>query len=83
MGRPSLDVVMAERAGAEVRRLRKVSRLSLSELAALARFDVSQLSKIERGKCGTDLPGWARLAGALGVGLDSIVRRRTKAGRAA
>lgn len=65
---------IAEQVGAELRRLRKLRRLRLEDLAASAGVDVSQLSKIERGASGTDLEAWNKLAVSVGVSLGTLFK---------
>lgn len=64
-----------------MRALRAQRKLTLVELAGRVRMDVSQLSKIERGVCGTSPEGYERIALALGVDVGRLFAgpRRSRA----
>lgn len=52
--------------GHAIRHRRKSRKMTLTALAVLSEIDVSQLSKVERGICRTNLPTYDLIARALG-----------------
>lgn len=64
------------RVGLNVQNARRDRGLSQEELAARADVNQSYLSDIERGRRNPSLLVLARIAGALGVDVEELVRRR-------
>jgi transcriptional regulator with XRE-family HTH domain len=58
--------------GQRVRRLRRVRRLSLRDVAARSGTSASFLSQLERGHCGASVATLMRVAAALGVGVGDF-----------
>jgi transcriptional regulator with XRE-family HTH domain len=65
-----------ERVGLNVQNLRRGQGLSQEELADRAGIHQSYLSDIERGRRNPSLLVLARVAEALGVDLEELVKRR-------
>ena len=59
--------------GRVIRRLRKASKMTLEELAALVDTDAANLSRIERGLQGYTPDGLERIAAALGTTAATIL----------
>ena len=66
-------------AGTKIRALRAARRMSIHELATRTGIDVSNLSKIERGRSETSLDRYQTIAAALDVPLDGLFRRPRRA----
>ena len=87
MGRPTRNKSEARRVAEAIRIRREALDITTSELARRDGFDVSQMRKIERGECGTDLTGYVAIAGALGwtpaefLGRVFPIARRAAGGR--
>jgi transcriptional regulator with XRE-family HTH domain len=64
---------LSTRLGANLRRLRVASRLSLSELARATQISKATLSVIERGAANPTVQTLAALAGALGVSVGELL----------
>ncbi len=60
------------RAGAEIRTRRTLRGWKLRELADAAGMDLSQLSKVERGRRGTTLEQYGKIARVLECPLSSL-----------
>lgn len=71
---PVMDLRL--RVGLNVQNARRDRGLSQEELAARADVNQSYLSDIERGRRNPSLLVLARIAGALGVDVEELVRRR-------
>lgn len=58
---------------ANVRRVRKAAGISQEKLAFLAGIDRSYMGAIERGAYNVSIDNMAKIARALGVGLDQLL----------
>lgn len=72
---------LQERVGLNVQNLRRERSLSQEELAARAAIHQSYLSDIERARRNPSLLVLERVAIALGVDVEELVRRRGKIGK--
>jgi transcriptional regulator with XRE-family HTH domain len=69
--------------GANIRRYREERRLTQRDLCNAARYDLAQLSAVERGLAVPRADALSRIADVLDVSLDRLCgRRATKAGAA-
>lgn len=67
---------LRERVGLNVQRLRQARRLSQEALAYESDVHQTYLSGVERGRRNPSLLVLARIADALGVDVEDLVRRR-------
>jgi transcriptional regulator with XRE-family HTH domain len=65
---------VTRRIGVRIRRIREQQQLTLTALAAKAGYTKGSLSKIEHGKVNVPVETLDRLADALGVSLEDLVR---------
>jgi transcriptional regulator with XRE-family HTH domain len=66
-----------ERVGQNTQRLRRSKKLSQEELADRARIHQTYLSGVERGRRNPSILVLDRIARALGVDVEDLVRRRS------
>jgi transcriptional regulator with XRE-family HTH domain len=66
-----------ERVGLNLQRLRRGKKLSQEELAHRARIHQTYLSGVERGRRNPSLLVLERIAKALGVDVDDLIRKRS------
>jgi transcriptional regulator with XRE-family HTH domain len=67
---------LRERVGLNLQRLRRSKDLSQEELADRAKIHQTYLSGVERGKRNPSLLVLGRIAQALGVDVEELVKRR-------
>ena len=65
-----------ERVGLNLQRLRRGKKLSQEELAHRARIHQTYLSGVERGRRNPSLLVLERIAKALGIDVEELVRKR-------
>lgn len=64
--------------GAAIRTRRKALKMTLGQLSRASGVDVSQLSKLERGLCGTGVDTFDRIATSLGWTPAEFWRHATR-----
>ena len=69
---------LQDRVGLNVQELRRAKRLSQEELADLCKIHQTYLSGVETGKRNPSLLVLERIAAALGVDPEELVRRRRR-----
>lgn len=74
--------VQTAKLGERIRAARIAQRMSQADLAAKAGIDLPRISNIELGKVAMRIPTFVKIAEALDVSADHLLRLNTKEGKA-
>ena len=69
---------LQDRVGLNIQELRRAKKLSQEELADMSKIHQTYLSGVETGKRNASLLVLERIAGALGVDAEELLRRRRR-----